>query len=368
MVFLKTLRMIDLRSAGEISFEEEPGTLAIRIDAEHKRFGLEETETASDVELSLGSMRQLLKNQTEPFYLTPRHVHTLKPRQFDSLNPVKIGEKLAEHVEDAATLVVDAATSIAEAATSMIGSATAAAVSLATSVTGEVLKEFAKLENGAAMSKNFNIAMHHNIKSVPHVYKGEIETAESRIEITKPITKIISGFPTITFVNSHASIDMDFILRFQTSIAKNLEKKLAGVGDKEKRGIADWISEASLTIEALDAVDIRIQAEVVIPAGAVISCSLSVWPIPGLFGCVPLVLGGPLLVASKAPSTPQPPSGEPGDKHSWFVNTMNKNLEKLPSSFTKQSKYDSSKQVSRLSMEYKNVSLTGPSSENPVVY
>jgi hypothetical protein len=359
-----------------MSFVEGPGVLKATINAQHKRFGPEETETASDVGIKFGSPRQLKKSYSNPFKLRSRH---------STLDIIDDGEDLfggiVDGIEETVTSVIDEATSAIESiATSVIDEATSAIESIATSVGGEILKEIDSLEQGASTEWSFNINMHHNIKndtitaeSGNGTSNGTVETDETRKNVMEDAQEIMPGLPSITFLDSHASMNLEFQFKFQTSIAKGIGREVGiDIDDKEggdkkfgKRDISDWVQDASLTVVAVEPVDVRLQIETVFPAGVTLFCSLYLWPIPGAFACVPLASVGPVLEAPfNMPHTPQNP-GEGDEKKNMgakgmdkMAKTPNKYLEKLPSKGPSKPSKDSNnkKPVAKGTMEDTNVS------------
>jgi hypothetical protein len=318
-----------------MSFVERPGVLKAIINAQHKRFGPEETETASDVSIKFGSPGQLKKSSSDPFKLRSRHSSLDIPIIGDGDNPIK---DIVSEVEDTVTSVIDEAPSAIE--------------SIATSVGGEVIKQIDALEQGNSVEWSFNINMHHNIKnetitaeSGNGTSNGTVETDETRKNVMEDAQKIMPGLPSITFLDSYASMNLEFQFQFQTSIAKGIGSAVGiDIDDNEgedkqfgKRDISDWVQDASLTIVAVEPVDVRLQIETVFPAGVTLFCSLYLWPIPGAFACVPLASVGPVLEAPfNMPHTPQNP-GEGEDKKNFGAKGMdkmaekpNKYLDKLP--------------------------------------
>jgi hypothetical protein len=350
-------------SAGDMSFVEQPGVLKATINAQPKRFGPQETETASDVGIKFGSIRQLKKSYPEAF--------TLKSRRSSVDLPI-----ISEHDNPIEDILSEAT----EAFSSFASEATSAVKSIATSAAGEALEKIDSLEQGLGTEWSFNINMHHNIKDEPITAESgnqtsneAVETDEQRKNVMEDAQKTMPGLPSITFVDSHASMDLEFQFKFRTSIAKGIGKKIdidvdgKDGGDKNlgKRDIGDWVQDASLTVVAVEAVDVRLQVETNFPAGATLFCSLYLWPIPGAFACAPLASLGPVMDAPfSMPHTPQNPGGQEDKKNpvkqsmEKLTKKPNKYLEELPwKGPTKPSK-DPNKnaRVRAGTMEGKNVS------------
>jgi hypothetical protein len=336
--------------------------LKAMINAQPKRFGPEETETASDVGIKFGSMRQLKNSYPEPFTLKSRRSSVDLPITSERDNPLK-----------------DIMSEATEAFTSFASEATSAIKSVATSAAGEALKKLDSLEQGLGTEWSFNINMHHNIKdksitaeSGNETSNEALETDEQRKNVMEGAQKIMPNLPSITFVDSHASMDLEFQFKFRTSIAKGIGKKTnidvdgkdGGDMDLGKRDIKDWVQDASLTVVAVEAVDVRLQVETNFPAGTTLFCSLYLWPIPGAFACAPLASVGPLSDAPfSMPHTPQNPGGQEDQKNPGkqtmekLTEKPNKYLEELPwKGPTKPSKDPNNKEKVRAgTMEGKNV-------------
>jgi hypothetical protein len=298
-IIMWNIEYADRLSADSMSFLHEPGALSVQITARHKEFGPEEPVTGSDMTVRVGSLRKLHSLARKPFRMGRRLKRDIIPDVGKILSKpggdnggFPIPSQIVDHIKPDS--LISEAVSIATGLGSNI-------LSQAASI-GQGLAE--KLEKGLPINHTHSIRMHHNINSETH------QIDESRKDITGGAKQWLTVLPQITFIDSYAEIDLDVHFVFQMGIANKIKDAFGESKDdyesmlEERGGIGNVIANAYVEVEAMEDVSVQLQVEVVLPAGAILFCSLYLFPVPDFFDCVPLVKAGPALVAAKPPTTP----------------------------------------------------------------